>query len=220
MVSADDRRRKLETFAKGAFAKNLLTTDLVHLSSGLRWAIAKCARDALVEGCQGCASLGTNVCLPRGCVVAKELDALNHTPSFLLPSLPEQIQVAIVKLVHSVINMQARLDFAWYQATIQELLDSGILDYYNRSCKVEDTTEIKLYAIFAEIVLVAVTSHGIHSTYLVIGQHDDGIDDGKKEGNDDFVLPNFWLPQPPPTMNHHDSPTCNKAVRFMIIILF
>lgn len=110
-ISAEDRIKNLDAFAH-KFNKHLIETPGVVLDGKLRWAVAVCARDALLRCQSGCGTLGQDACMRPGTSFEAIAD-LKHEPGFPLDDISPEISSTLTNLVHTVINHQNKVDATW-----------------------------------------------------------------------------------------------------------
>jgi hypothetical protein len=146
------------------FSKCLIETPGVVLTAELRWAVAVCARDALVD-CPGCCTLGGHdVCLLPGASFRVIAD-LNHKPSFPV-RVSSEAEDVLRNLVHAVVNHQSKTDSKWHDGTVKAI---GGLKFVPDKFAGESRISL-LHSLFCEAVALTCVSHSTSISFLALGQ--------------------------------------------------
>lgn len=177
-TTPESRLRDLQ-HAAANFSTHLKTSPGTILPPHVRLGVAICARDALL-GCK-CCVFATGVCLrPGSSFYDFLLQQKEHEP---FPtngnrddeqSMSDNTKACLVNIIHTVICHQNKINGMWYKDALSALQSCGILaDHVKKSNCADngDTTnelELASQAVFIEIILLTVTSHGIHSTFLAL----------------------------------------------------
>jgi hypothetical protein len=143
MIAPLERKQQLVDLAKRFLESHLARTDGVNLPPDLRWAIAKCAKEALLES-QGCDTLPQDTCLRPNARVFEVLADLNGNNSTSSPKssggggFPACVATkhdksavvanTLLNLVRAINNHQHLLNEVWYQDTIEALSTCGLLE--------------------------------------------------------------------------------------------
>lgn len=161
-ISAAVRTKDLEQLAH-EFNRHLLETPGNVLTGNLRCGVAQCARDALLD-CAACQSFTST---PAGVKIFRALAQLKHEPEFTA-SADARVVEAIVNMVHALVNHSSRLDKDWYLSTIVALRDSRLIPSYLDND--DRARQFMVWSLYCEICQLAVISHAISMTFLVLDQ--------------------------------------------------
>lgn len=145
------------------FGQHLVRTPPIVLTPELRTAVAAYAREALVKS-KGGSGLPQNACLRPGTAFEAIAD-LKHES--LIKCTDQKAARVLSNLVHTVINHQTKVDYAWYEKTIKAL---GDLDLVPATFKGE-ARHVLVSSLYCEIVVSAIVSHGINITFVCMGLH-------------------------------------------------
>jgi len=183
-TTPESRLRDLQ-HAAANFSTHLKTSPGTILPPHVRLGVAICARDALLR-CKCCALATTGVCClrPGSSFYDFLLQQKEHEPfptncnrdDEAQQSMSDDTKACLVNIIHTVVCHQSKINDMWYKDSIGALQSCGILaDHVKQSkncvdCDGDTTNELELgsQAVFVEIILLAVTSHGIHSTFLAL----------------------------------------------------
>lgn len=161
----------MEALASEFFDAHLLgEKPRAVLTSELRWAVAKCARDALMD-CEGCSGLPQDACLRDNFQGIADLEH-SEFPAVVLEgntsaaaALSPEVASTLLNLVHAVVNHQTKANNAeWYGKTMEALDATGLVPQSFRGV----SRGSMLASLYAEVVAVATTSHSLHVEFLAL----------------------------------------------------
>ena len=166
MVNAVQRLSAIQNLAT-RFYDHLQTSSGVALKADLRLAIVAEAKYCL-DGCNGCSDLPQTACLRPNANIFKILESLHHGTSDTMKELDtvsDETKTMITGVVHAVINHQSRLDFNWYNRTIESIAEAR--DILPSDIEGDKRTYLAVSA-FQEIVALSVVANSIRFTELLL----------------------------------------------------
>lgn len=144
--------------AAADFSNHLTTSSGMILTADLRLGVAIYARNALIKS-------SNKSDFPMRSQSNKAIGSND---------VENLVDTCLISIIDPIINHQSKLDAKWYQECNNSIRACGFLNNYTKCNQcADDTNELELasHAAFCEIILLAAISHGIHTTFLSLGQN-------------------------------------------------
>lgn len=123
--------------------------------------VAIFAREAV--HCSACDEVADDVCLRPNTDIYELMQGMNCAGD-----TTDVKDVFLINIVHAIVRHQHRLDEQWYKSVLNSI-QSLFLTEEEKSMD-EETIQVRCHTILCEILSLAVSSNGIHMTFLVLGE--------------------------------------------------